>query len=83
MYSSYGIPHYIFDSAQEKLRENSTYSTLFSFSSITLVIYAGVVSIFFNDKFYAVGILAYLQLTNTFVEIMTSISSYYFLGSQK
>ena len=56
---------------------------LFSFSSITLVIYAGVVSVFFTDKFYAVGVLAYLQLTNTFVEIMTSISSYYFLGRYK
>lgn len=56
---------------------------LFSFSSITLVIYAGVVSIFFIDKEYAIGVLSYLQLTNTFVELMTSLSAYYFIGRYK
>jgi hypothetical protein len=50
IYSAYGSEHYRFDSSKEKIKHNNMHIMIFSIAMSTLVIYAAVVSVFFNDK---------------------------------
>ena len=53
---------------------------IFSFSMVTLIVYAVVISIFFESKDAAVYALAMFIIIDFFVMNRISISSYYELG---
>lgn len=80
VYCAYGFPNYYFDSSKETLKPNNSHITLFTFSMITLVIYSVIVSVFFDQKEWAVFGLCLFWLMEFFVSMQTAMSCYIFLG---
>ena len=83
VFSAYGYPHYRFESTKEELKSNMNHSVIFSFSMVTLIIYAVVVSIFFTSKDFAIYALSFFIIIDFFVQSRVSMSSHYSLGSMK